>query len=132
MKILVSTNKYQGMRENDFCHTTEGEILIFGMECDGEKIDGSCGCRRSMIGIETRKATTTMMVAEVDCDLAELYTNYLVHAGWAKAADDDFVKHVVPGMVSDVKNIADYFPAGTVLEKRGNIFKVRRKVEAEL
>ena len=50
MKLLVATTKTQGQRKNDFCWVPEDEIVQFAFVCDGEKIDGSCGCRRSMSG----------------------------------------------------------------------------------
>ena len=49
MKVLVATRNTQGQRGNDFCFVPEGEIVAFpAAECTGEKIDGSCGCRRSV------------------------------------------------------------------------------------
>ena len=57
MKILVGTTETQGRRKNDFCYTKEGEVLCFHLECDGETVDGSCGCKRSMSGVDTNKAT---------------------------------------------------------------------------
>jgi hypothetical protein len=59
MKVFVSTKDGQGIRNNDFSWTNEGELVKFALECDGEKIDGKCGCRRSMSGFDTHKATTT-------------------------------------------------------------------------
>lgn len=63
LKILVATTKTQG-RRGDFCFVPEGEVVTFGHECDGETIMGSCGCKRSMVGVKGRKATTTMRVVE--------------------------------------------------------------------
>jgi len=63
MKLLVATTQTQGQRQNDFCWATPGEILHFGSECDREGIDGACGCKRSLSGLDSLKATTTMIVA---------------------------------------------------------------------
>lgn len=62
MKVLVATTKRQGMRKNDFCHATEGELVKFSFECDGEKVDGKCGCKRSMGGINSRELPTDKSV----------------------------------------------------------------------
>ena len=42
------------------CWCEEGELVRFATECDGERVDGRCGCRRSMTGMSTLKATTTV------------------------------------------------------------------------
>ena len=88
MKLLVSTKKTQGFRDSDFCFVPEGQIVMFGSECDDkiedfeemegrkidpeEFIDGCCGCHRSMMGISNLKSTTTMMVQDVDITIEEL------------------------------------------------------------
>ena len=68
MKILVATKETQGFRDSDFSWAREGELVRFDSECDRDKnrIDGGCGCRRSMVGLETGRATTTFKVVEMD------------------------------------------------------------------
>lgn len=56
MKVMVATREGQGFRENDFSWTKENELVGFTSECDGETIDGNCGCRRSMSGFDTHTA----------------------------------------------------------------------------
>ena len=58
-KVLTATAATQGMRKNDFSHTEEGELVTYGLECDCEQVDGVCGCKRSLVGRSTHKATTT-------------------------------------------------------------------------
>jgi len=70
MKVLVATEETQGHRKTDFCWTEEGELVFFGSECTRETIDGECGCRRSLCGLRTRKATTTFRVVEREEALA--------------------------------------------------------------
>src|SRR4030042_6480117 len=72
MKLLTATSETQGQRPDDFMWCTEGEIVKCGTECDGEEIDGQCGCRRSMVGVQCNKATTTMKVVQVDMSKGEL------------------------------------------------------------
>ena len=85
MKVLVATNEGQKQRKNDFSHTTEGEFVKFGFECDGETVDGNCGCKRGMVGFDTLKATTTFKVTEKDIS-KENYISRLLEserrAGW--------------------------------------------------
>jgi hypothetical protein len=64
MKVLVATEETQGRRPNDFCFTEEGELVLFGSECSRETIDGPCGCRRSLVGVRSGMATTTVRVVE--------------------------------------------------------------------
>lgn len=131
MKVLVATSKTQGQRENDFHFANEGEVVIFGSECDREAVDGKCGCRRSMVGCESRKATTTFLVVERPIDQAGLETTVrmsLTEGGWVgkewsdPAADAEWVREDA----AELARVAAHFATGTVLEKRGTTFKERR------
>ena len=51
MKVLVGTKETQGQRSNDFSWAEDGELVMFGSECDREDVDGTCGCRRAMSGL---------------------------------------------------------------------------------
>ncbi len=128
MKVLVATSETRGQRKNDFGHATDGEIVTFGSECDGEPVDGSCGCRRAMVGVESRKATTTFKVVEMPDltleGLAEKVHDSLKAGGWS--ADDE------PGRRSwaaddarELARLAGFFEVGTVVEKRGKKFQAR-------
>ncbi len=67
MNILIATKTTQGKRSNDFSHAVEEElVMIPTLECDGESVDGQCGCRRAMVGLESGRATTTVKVIERD------------------------------------------------------------------
>lgn len=74
MKVLVATRDSQGFRANDFCHSNNGEILVPGFVCckDAANADGVCGCNRSLIGIDSGRATTTIKVVETSLSEAEL------------------------------------------------------------
>lgn len=118
LKYLTSTTETQGKRKNDFCFVPEGEILKFGFEEDGEDIDGKCGCRRSMVGIDCFKATTTMKVTELNLtedDLVNLIVDSENKAWGIKVSAED-----VKDDVKEIIRIASLFPADTILEKRGN------------
>jgi hypothetical protein len=61
MNVLTATNQTQGWRGNDFCWTVEGELVVFpAIECGRGSIDDGCGCRRSMAGLASHRATTTI------------------------------------------------------------------------
>ena len=123
MKILVSTTRTQGRRPNDFCHVPEGEPVMFGVECDRERVDGRCGCRRSMVGVECHRATTTVTVADVPHDrewLLDAYARSMRKAGWKVGREE------LAPTVDAVLDVASRFEAGTVLERRGNKFNVRK------
>jgi len=86
LKVFVSTQETQGQRTNDFNFVPEGELVTFPtMVCSNEHADDDCGCARSMQGILTHKATTTMKVTEYDGDvstLVDLIQKSLKESGW--------------------------------------------------
>lgn len=129
MKVLVATKETQGKRENDFCFVPEGEMVHFSMECGGEQIDGTCGCRRSMGGLVTHTGTTTMKVVEMDIDRGDYRQKLkegLVSEGWITEDTPDHVDDdLVEADLNALLLAADGFDAGMVIEKRGNTFRER-------
>lgn len=130
MKVLVATKETQGQRSNDFCHCEEGEVLYFGSECDGESVDGSCGCRRSMSGTNTLCATTTMQVVErediADVQaLADMLYQAAAKGGWTDGDNDQEWKDINLTEAKSLVDLVSDFPVGTVLERRGEYVKVR-------
>jgi hypothetical protein len=128
MKVLVATKDGQGIRKNDFCWVPEGEIVHFGFECDRDKedIDGFCGCRRAMVGLECAKATTTMKVAEVPVKKKEIFERLKKHyrKDWkmkAKAAEK-----IARDEMKDLVGVVVPVQLGAVIEKRGNTFQTRK------
>lgn len=124
MKYLVSTTKTQGVRKNDFSHADKGEILTFPTECDGESIDGGCGCRRSLSGVVTFKSTTTFEVVDGDADIVAIITKYynFIMAGIFTDAE---LGDCVDDDVDMLSTIANAFPVGAIVERRGNKFVER-------
>ena len=123
MKYLVSTTKTQGVRKNDFSHADKGEILTFPTECDGESIDGGCGCRRSLVGVNTLKATTTFEVVDDDVNLVDevlkyyrSYGDMLTHLEMMEFTDED---------ARIISTVANAFPVGAIVERRCNKFVER-------
>jgi hypothetical protein len=128
MHVLVATKETQGQRKNDFCHASDGEIVNFVFECDGESVDGDCGCKRSMGGISTHKATTTVMVVEMSITQPKFIHRIresLIKGGWAKVGVD--ASELAVADAKELLRIANWYNIGDVLEKRGNKFVRRRK-----
>lgn len=134
MKILVSTKETQGQRKNDFCHVPEGEIVTFATECDGESVDGHCGCRRSMIGVECMHATTTIKVVD-DPNLTYQKFQDIIMAYMKKWHGDSSLfkeselRKMALQETRELLKMASYFDIGAGLEKRGAKFQERRSEE---
>lgn len=128
MKIFVATSETQGTRANDFCFTTEGEIVRLGFECDGETVDGTCGCRRSLCGVRSRKATTTLKVVEMEIDEAELAAEIFVslrEAGWVLEENWDFSRASAAREARELLRDAASFDVGAIVERRGAVYRCR-------
>ena len=129
LKVFVATKETQGKRDNDFFWSKEGELVLFPFECDGEEIDGGCGCRRCMSGFETHKSTTTFKVkvlSRTSYWYIDQYKKAMRDAGWAKLGLKD------SEMNREARRLikaAAKFNAGDVLERRGEKIHVRRKGE---
>jgi hypothetical protein len=127
-RILIATKATQGQRANDFSWTQEGEPVTFSSVCDGEEIDGDCGCRRSMTGLQSTLATTTVQVAYLPGGRNALQKEihaYLERAGWSQLLGDEQTTQIVEADTEELVRIASCFPVRTVLEMRGNLFQVR-------
>jgi hypothetical protein len=125
MKILVATKEGQGVRKNDFSHAEENEPVQFAFRCDGETVDGPCGCARSMGGMNTHKATTTFKAAEVDIApeaYLDLFVKFYVE-GWHQTPEEAL--KMAKDETEELLRLAAYFPEGRVLERRGNKVQTR-------
>lgn len=136
MRVLVATKDTQGRRKNDFCWAQEGEVVGFsGFECDGESVDGSCGCKRSMSGKFTLKATTTVKVVERTMTIEDLERTFIAALNKGQWIDPKLKSPMdaefIAGAKSDaaeIVRIAACFEVGAVLEKRGSKFAERRRL----
>lgn len=129
MRVMIATSQTQGDRKNDFCWTKDGELVKFGMECDGEAVDGKCGCRRSFSGMESHKAGTTAMVVDRDMtkeDFFDKMCEALKQEGWYKPDEDSGLSiSEIDEEVTELLNIASGFCTGQIIEKRGTKIQVR-------
>jgi len=124
MKLLVATNETQGQRQNDFNFCKEGEILSLPFECDGETIDGPCGCRRSLSGLDSKKATTTMRVANVPAgEFINKLVDHLIKA-WSYPLEE--AEEQALQEIRVIQQVTAQFLEGAIVERRGNKFFERR------
>lgn len=134
MKILVATKETQGKRKSDFSHVEEGELIYFGSgPCDRDKddIDGGCGCMRAVVGIKTGMATTTFKVVETDLRPSEvlaLVKETYVKSGFGKyMTEKDYMDET-----GELIMLASKYKVGSVMEKRGNVIRVRKSGEIKV
>lgn len=128
MKVFVATKSLQGLRKNDFSFTLEGELVKYGFECDGETVDGHCGCKRSMVGFESQKATTTFKVVEMPITPKAFWNKYIESerkAGWVKESATKEELKVFRAVAKELLRLPNRFPVNTVLEKRANRIQTR-------
>ena len=132
MKVLTATSQTQGWRDNDFCWTVEGELVFFApFDCSRGTIDDDCGCRRSMAGLVSQLATTTMRVAErKDLD-ANIYFTLIADAletqGYVtrELMTNPNVDEWLHDLTDELIYLAAAAPVGTVLERRGDFLVPR-------
>jgi hypothetical protein len=136
MNVLTATNQTQGLRDNDFCWTVEGELVFFPpIECGRGSIDDECGCRRSMAGTVSHRATTTIKVAQrADLDpdtyfllISDAFRDqgYVTRELMRKRDVSDWVHD----LSAELLYLAGSAGAGTILERRGDFVNVRRSTE---
>lgn len=128
MRVLTATKETQMQRSNDFFFAEEGELVILGSECDDEKVDGKCGCRRAMVGVRSHKSTTTMIVSESNLDeeaLKDIVRRSLTENGWLKGCPEKEANEMVDALCDMNRKVAETFPVGTVIERRGVMFGAR-------
>lgn len=126
-RILVSTTETQGRRDNDFCWVPDGEMVIAGTECTHGSIDDDCGCRRSLAGITTHRATTTFKVIDVPLEyeaVMENIRNALNVMGWGSPTLS-LIRDRLEEDAKDLLRQVEWLPVGTVCEKRGTHIQAR-------
>ena len=138
MKVLAATSQTQGWRDNDFSWTVEGELVLFEpFECGRGSIDDDCGCRRSMAGLVSHRATTTVKVVdreELDPPTyIALIRDALKDQGYVteELMEIPDVNEWVRDLAAELMCMGNAFASGTVLERRGERLNVRLKLGAE-
>jgi hypothetical protein len=134
MKVLVATMNTQGKRRNDFGYASPGELVRFGSECDGEAVDGKCGCRRALVGMDSGKATTTFIVVDIPITqayLQERVKKSLQDGGWLSVMTQEEGDKWAKDEAKDLTEIAEFFEERTIVEKRGGKFQSRGILKVE-
>lgn len=107
MKVFVATRPTEPESEaDDFCHTVDGELVFLPTDfCDRP----DCGCRRSMVGLGSGKATTTFTVADLPhldrAALLEAFTEGFLRMGLADGRDLDDVAGIVDEHIAMAKDL---------------------------
>ncbi|HEX6525035.1 MAG TPA: hypothetical protein VF070_34280 [Streptosporangiaceae bacterium] len=116
MKLLTATNLTQGYRDNDFDFCVEGELVHLDPPCakDRDDPDGPCGCGRSFGGLNSHLATTTVLIRDVAGFTAEDYVEAIRSSLDQQGYDSSQAVHEAATLYC----LAQYWPAGTVLERR--------------
>lgn len=136
MKILVSTKKTQGQRDNDFCFPQEGELVYPSWTCTSGSADDECGCRRCLTGVECGKGTTTVVVIDspMTPDNYEAVVDASLRAAFGRTPKDfagGLQEKVKQGAVDLLKRVAKY-KVGDVLEYRSGRLFVRKAAAAAM
>lgn len=107
----------------DFCHGIEGELAVaFYIGCRNP----DCGCDRALIGLNSSKGSTTVMVREVDITLPDALIAcraYIERAGWDELLcgnNPHRVTELVDHLMADSAQVASRYPVGTVLRASCN------------
>lgn len=124
MKVLVATARTQGCRPNDYHWCVEGEVVRIGEVCRSDRLDpdGGCGCGRGFAGLDSHRATTTAVIAEVPlcrAEYVEAIRSSLELQGFdpcACCAEDE---------ADDLAALVTGWPVGAVIERRGDEVAIR-------
>jgi hypothetical protein len=107
-------------------------VLFPPLECGRESIDDDCGCRRSMAGVASHRATTTIKVVdreELDPDIYfTLISKGLSDQGYVtkELMRNPNVNEWLDDITNELLAMAGAFAVETVLERRGDFVSVRR------
>jgi hypothetical protein len=124
MKLLTATHQGQGDRPGDFCHATEGELVLVGLVCARDRADpdGGCGCGRAFSGLSSHRATTTALVREVPLSVDDVRLavgGYFATGGMGRdVLGEDGFTDLVDGTVAEMVDDARLWPVGTVVGRR--------------
>jgi hypothetical protein len=125
MKMLTATKIGQGIRANDYSHTTEGELVLVGLVCatDRKNPDGGCGCGRGFSGLSSHRATTTAQVRDLPMSREDVI---LAFVGYYKSAGYGIVpRNEVEPEVDELLQFAGKHDTGTIIERRLDLVRPR-------
>ncbi len=125
LRYFVSTHRTQGERDNDSNNVPDTELVDIPGKSHENPDDTYCACARSFVGFRSRQATTTAEVAESNMTPVAYIRRFhtmLIGLGYENT----------PAMRTDATNdaiellrVAAQWPVGTVVERRGDVLRVR-------
>ena len=126
MYVLAATRETQGLRDDDYVWTVDGELVFVPtFECR----DRSCGCNRGFAGVTSRRATTTAVIVDRPELEPDAYWGALFDAmceqGYVEVGDEDDAE-VVDGLIQMVQILGSLAGDGTVVGRCGSGLTVRR------
>jgi len=125
IKLLRATTQGQGQRASDYTWTTEGELVYFSLPCGGRhKPDAGCSCQRAMLGLDSKRSTTTAVVAEADItreEFIDAVCDHLRRAGFTVVDSDPGVREEVADNVDHLLAVVARLEVGAVIEFRGRL-----------
>ncbi len=134
MRVFVATTEGQGQRNTDFSYLAENELVTVDvLECDREEIDGACGCRRALAGLESRLAGTTARVEERAITRGELRAIIEKServGGWLEGEIMQSERARIDDITTELMQLADAFAVGTIVERRGVVVQERQEGQA--
>jgi hypothetical protein len=125
LKVFVATRRTQGRRDNDFAHHDSPELVDLARTCDQDTAESAYGCGRAFTGLSSGKVTTTAEVVERDLTLVQFRN--VVHRSLVAAGFDDApeLRRAAEQSADEMVRIAESWPVGTVVERRGGDIIVR-------
>ena len=124
MKVFVATVVGPDSDDDDFSYTVEGELVTVAVApCD----DHLCGCRWSMAGVGSARATSVFAVADLPItrsDYVAAVRDGLIRQGWLAT---DHICDWFPDFVQMHIEEADTLPVGVPLRVLDEEFSVRRR-----
>lgn len=129
-RTFVATRSMQGVRANDFFEGVEGEFVLFPYRsCPDATVDDQCGCKRSLVGIQSDKKTTTMKVVVCPTDVAIIKMGIRRHlqriGEWEEIAKDQEPEDYLATLTDTLLEAAKDIPIGTIVEYREDTFRER-------
>jgi hypothetical protein len=127
VRLLVATARTNGRVPGDVDGCLDGELVLIDEPCDADRDrpeDDGCGCVRAFTGLGTGSATTTALVVESDLGEADLRLALSGALEDRRRIDPDRTtraeaEHLVDEALTRVVAVAEHFPVGTVVGRRG-------------
>ncbi|WP_370964882.1 hypothetical protein [Amycolatopsis sp. cg9] len=125
LKYFVSTHRTQGERDNDANSIPGTEIVDLASLSHEDPDNTYCGCARSFVGITSRQTTTTAEIVETDMTPVQFVARFHTALLALGFADTPQLRADAADGATELLRLAAAWPAGTVVERRGQEIRVR-------